>query len=264
MTLGNRFRVAVLAIGLVAIAAPADAAVYCRKSKGSKPAQPIVLRDAACRRNETDVTAEIVAAVRGPVGDPGPTGPQGPEGPQGPQGPAAPPGLGGTIPLTPAHALADAPAAYSVGGGPNISGIYMPDSGFNRFHTGFTLPPDYAAGTDVIFRIMWANGPTNAVGCNFVLIANGLIAYRSGTTDFAYIAGGEFSNGDDEITLAAGATPQAVRAENLTIEGSGPGGSLQPGDALQIAIARPAGDLSDTCTGSLVVVGLDATYQVGG
>jgi hypothetical protein len=137
----------------------------------------------------------------------------------------------------------------------------MPGASFSRVITGFTLPPDYVAGTDLTLRIVWANANTNAVGCSFVLWANGLVAYRPGTTSFAYISQGTFSNGSDEVTLAAGATPQAVRAETLTIVGASGSGGLQPGDALQIMLARTPDDAADTCTGALVVVGLDATYQ---
>ncbi|MCC7359627.1 MAG: hypothetical protein IT317_09130 [Anaerolineales bacterium] len=168
------------------------------------------------------------------------------------------------ITLTPAQALFDSPAYYTVGGGPNVSGIYMPNSSFNRFYTGFTLPPDYVAGSDVTLRIMWANGNSNATNCDFVLWANMLVAYRPGVTDWAHFAGGQFSNGIDTITLPAGATAQAVRAENLVIDGAGFSTAMQPRDALQIAIARDATDGSDTCTGSLVIVGLDATYESTG
>jgi len=166
--------------------------------------------------------------------------------------------------MTPAELYSDTGANYSVGGGPNVSGVYMPGASFSRVLTGFTLPPDYVAGSDLALRIMWANANLNAVGCNFVLWANGLVAYRPGTTDFAYLAAGRFSNGADEVTLAAGATPQAVRAETLTIVGSNTGSGLQPGDALQIMLARTPADAADTCTGALVIVGLDATYQSQG
>lgn len=165
------------------------------------------------------------------------------------------------ISLTPAEALTEGSAAYSIGGGPNVSGIYMPNTSFNRFYTGFTLPPDYSPGSDITFRIMWTNGNTNATNCNFVLWANMLVAYRPGTSNFAFIAGGQFSNGLDTITLAAGPTAQAVRVENLTIKASSGSAGLQPGDALQIAIARRVDDIPDTCAGSLVVVGIDAIYQ---
>jgi hypothetical protein len=111
---------------------------------------------------------------------------------------------------------------------------------------------------------MWANANFNAVGCNFVLWANSLVAYRPGTTSFAFITTGRFSSGADKVTLAAGTTPQAVRAETLTIAGSGGSGGLQPGDSLQILLARTADDAADTCVGALVIVGLDAAYQAQG
>lgn len=235
------------AVVVLLAAGPATGAVYCRKAKGAKPSKPIVLRDGACKPTETDVTADMLASLRGPKGDTGATGPQGPV------------AAAGLINLSAAGALAEAPAAYAVGGGPNVSGIYMPNSSFNRFHVGFTLPPDYVAGSDLALRLVWANGNTGATGCGFVLWANAVVAYRAGTTDFAYIGTGRFSNDDDTITLDAGDTAQAVRAETMTIPGGGDAG-LRPGDALQIAIARRADDVPDTCTGALVILGLDATY----
>jgi hypothetical protein len=49
--------------------------------------------------------------------------------------------LTGFINKTPAELFSDTGANYSVGGGPNISGVQMPGTGFSRVITGFTLPP---------------------------------------------------------------------------------------------------------------------------
>jgi hypothetical protein len=243
----RRYSVAT-AVMLLVGAVPAMSAVYCRKAKGAKPSKPIVLRDAACRPTETDVTAEMLASLRGPKGDPGASGPQGPV------------AAAGLINMSAAGVLAESPAAFSVGGGPNVSGIYMPSSGFNRFHFGFTLPSDYTPGSNLALRIVWTNGNFGATGCGFVLWNNGVVAYRPGTSSFAYFPSGLFSNDQDTITLDAGSTAQAVRAETMTVSGGGASG-LRPGDALQFSIARRADDTPDTCTGNLVILGLDATYQ---
>lgn len=245
--MGARSAMATVAMVLMA-AGPAMGAVYCRKAKGAKPSKPIVLREAACKPTETDVTAAMVESLRGPKGDRGDTGPRGPV------------AAAGLINLSAAGALTESPAAFSVGGGPNVSGIYMPNSSFNRFHVGFTLPPDYVPGADLTLRLVWANGNAGATGCAFVLWANSVVAYRPGTTDFAVIGRRRFSNEEEMIALDAGPTAQAVRAETMTISGGGEGG-LRPGDVLQIAIARRADDSADTCTGPLVILGLDATYQ---
>ena len=73
---------ALLWVGSLMVATPAHGAVYCAKVKGAKPAKPITLREAACKGNETDVTAAVVAqlVLRGEKGDQGVQGPQGPQG----------------------------------------------------------------------------------------------------------------------------------------------------------------------------------------
>jgi len=65
-------------LGVVAIAAYADAAVLCANPSGS-----VFLRD-ACKGKETQLDPVALGLV-------GPRGPQGPTGPQGPAGPAGPP-----------------------------------------------------------------------------------------------------------------------------------------------------------------------------
>lgn len=61
------------------VATPSHGGVYCAKGKGLKPAKQVTLREGACKRNERDVTADVVAQFV-LQGAPGPQGPQGPQG----------------------------------------------------------------------------------------------------------------------------------------------------------------------------------------
>jgi hypothetical protein len=137
----------------------------------------------------------------------------------------------------------------------------LPNTTFSRVHISFSLPPDYKPGSDLTLRIMWANGLFNATNCTFDFWSNVAQTTRPGAAGSAYVAPTRFSNGADQITLAAGTTAQLVDAEELTIQGSDGGKALQPGDALYVQVARRGNLAADTCAGSLVITGLDATYR---
>ncbi len=79
---------ALLWMGSIMGATPSHAAVYCaKKVKGNKtkPQMPVMLREGECKRNETDVTAGVVAQfiIQGPQGQQGELGEQGAQGAQG-------------------------------------------------------------------------------------------------------------------------------------------------------------------------------------
>jgi hypothetical protein len=165
------------------------------------------------------------------------------------------------INLSPSEAHLDGDAAFSGGGGAaSLAGIYLPNTTFSRVHISFTLPPDYNPGSDLTLRIVWANGPFNAINCAFDFWSSAVQVARPGAAGNAYAAATRFSNGSDQITLDAGATPLLFRAEELTIQGSDGAKALQPGDALYVQVARRGDLAADTCAGSLVISGLGATY----
>jgi hypothetical protein len=162
--------------------------------------------------------------------------------------------------LPPEFATLHPGASYELNGGGDVSGLVLPNSGFPRYSVGFSLPPDYAPGTDMIVRIIWSNSRFNATSCGFVLWNNGLVAYRPNASRI--FGSAVFPNGLETITLAAPSTSEQVRSTTLTIRGSSGGSAIyQPGDALSLLITRRTDDAPDTCTGKLFIVGMDVTYQ---
>lgn len=167
------------------------------------------------------------------------------------------------ISLAPEFAQLFNDAAYEINGGGDLGGVALPNTGFPRFAVGFTLPPDYAPGTDLTMRILWGNSRNNAIVCGFVLWNNGVIAYRPDQSAYAHIGVATFPGGADKITLVTPSTSEQVRVTTLTIAGqdSGGGARYQPGDAFSVMIARRVDDAPDTCTGKMFILGLDVTYN---
>jgi hypothetical protein len=69
-------------------------------------------------------------------------------------------------------------ASYELHGGADLSGMAFPDSGFPRFSTDFSLPPDYAERMDIVVPNTWGNSQFNATSCGVRLRANGVSAFR--------------------------------------------------------------------------------------
>ena len=70
---------ALLWMASLMVATPASGAVYCARTKGTNPKKAVILRETACHSSESDVTADVVAALvlKGEKGDQGDPGPQG-------------------------------------------------------------------------------------------------------------------------------------------------------------------------------------------
>ena len=156
-------------------------------------------------------------------------------------------------------------AAYELNGGGDLSGMAFPNSGFPRFSTGFTLPPDYAEGTDIIVRITWGNSRFNATDCGVRLRANGVSAFRPGHGPIYSNGVFEDSNYWDgsQITLTMPSVSEQIDQTIMTISGADSldNPRYEAGDNLVFRLAREDDDTADTCTGKLFVLGMDATYQ---
>jgi|GEM_PF-5330489 len=246
-----------IVVGLAVVVlggASAEALVLCAaRQKGTAA----VRSGAPLRLRETCKPKEIVVDPDA-LGLRGPTGPAGPEGPQGPQGePGAPSPRVIGLPLE--FATAFDGAVWELNGGGDLSGMALPNSSLPRFAVGFTLPPDYVAGDDLVLRIVWGNSQFNATSCGFVLWANGISAFRANAAPV--YGGGQFPNGSDMITLEAPSSGGQIRETTLSIAGQ-TGGTrwYQPGDMVSVLIARRSSDAADTCTGKLFVLGAAVTY----
>ncbi len=156
-------------------------------------------------------------------------------------------------------------ASYELNGGGDLSGMAFPNGGFPRFSTGFSLPPDYAVGTDIIVRITWGNSRFNATNCGVRLRANGVSAFRPSTSPIY----GNFSFPEStyydgtEITLDMPSSSEQIGQTMAIISGKDnlENNIFQPGDNLVLRLARDDGDVQDTCTGKLFILGMNATYQ---
>ncbi len=155
-------------------------------------------------------------------------------------------------------------ANYVLNGGGDLSGLALPGNQvIPRFAVGFTLPPDYAPGTDVVLRMTWGNSRYNAITCGFRMWVNGVSRFRADGPPYYPAPYAVFPNGLDEITLLAPDTSEQIRATTITIAGQDSLGNdlHQPGDVFSVLIARRADDVNDTCAGTLYVLGLDMTYE---
>ena len=183
-------------------------------------------------------------------------------------------GSGGEIPATLIPRFISLPvetavinngASYEINGGGDLSGMAFPDNSFPRFSTGFSLPPDYAVGTDITVRITWGNSRRDAINCGVRLRANGVSAFRPSTrpiysnmtfVDSNYYDGTEHTldmpSSGEQVGQAIAIIPGKDHTETAR---------YQPGDNLILRLARDDGDVQDTCTGKLFILGMDATYQ---
>jgi hypothetical protein len=154
-------------------------------------------------------------------------------------------------------------AAYELNGGGDLSGLVLPGNEvIPRFAVGFSLPPDYAPGTDIELRLLWGNSRFNAITCGFRMWVNGVSRFRPDGPPYYSSSYATFPNDQDEITLLAPDITEQVRATTVTLAGKNLGGNdiYQPGDAISVLLARRASDANDTCTGKMFILGLDVTY----
>lgn len=153
-------------------------------------------------------------------------------------------------------------AEYVVGGGGSISGLRLQESGFARFHVGFTLPDTYQPGTDIELRMTWAKVPAFAGPCNFELTTNGISAFRPGRRPFN---GGDHIRGTSPMSssvVVPAPTTDEVQQLIIDVRGDFNGApAYQPGDHLSYSLFRLPTSAADTCTGTnaaVVVLGMSA------
>jgi len=155
-------------------------------------------------------------------------------------------------------------ASYEINGGADLSGMAFPNSGFPRFSTGFSLPPDYIPGKDIVVYITWGNSYFDATDCGIRLRSNAVSVYRPNVQQiFTYgvFTGSDYYDGS-RITLTMPSVPNEIRQTVMTVEGKNIQGDTlyEPGDNIVIRIARDDSDSSDTCLGKLFILGMYATY----
>ncbi|MFQ3663114.1 MAG: hypothetical protein SNJ69_12060 [Chloroflexaceae bacterium] len=161
------------------------------------------------------------------------------------------------ISLDPYGAYLDGGATFSDGFGPN-SGLRLPDGAVTSFSLGFTVPPDYAAGTTLTIRMVWH---TPSTGCVITFRPNSIAIARPGRT---HIIGAGASDG---LSVVGGvnlnASPTANSSQETRIEITSPvsGTPLQPGDVIMFSMFRAGTAPADTCTGNLVIQGMALLYQ---
>ncbi len=154
-------------------------------------------------------------------------------------------------------------AVYELNGGGDLSGMALPNLAIPRFATGFSLPPDYIPGTDIVVYITWGNSRFNATNCGIRLRSNGVSAFRPNSYPIyenGVFTGSSYYDGS-RITLTMPSESEQIRQTIMTIEGSNHTGNLyQSGDNLMMLIARDGNATADTCTGKIFILGMYATY----
>ncbi|MGQ9928536.1 MAG: hypothetical protein ACUVS4_16925 [Chloroflexaceae bacterium] len=123
---------------------------------------------------------------------------------------------------------------------------------------GFTVPPDYAAGTPLTVRIVWH---TPATGCTISFRPNSIAVARPGRT---HITGTGASDGLTVVgstDLSASATANSSQETRVQIVSPVSSVPLQPGDVIMFSMFRNGTAASDTCTGNLVIQGMALQYQ---
>lgn len=168
------------------------------------------------------------------------------------------------ISLAPESATLLNGAVYELNGGGDLSGLVLPGNQvIPRFAIGFSLPPDYATGTDIALRILWGNSRYNAITCGFRMWVNGVSRFRADGPPLYVSSYATFPNAQAEMTLVAPDVAEQVRATTVTLAGQDAGANdlYQPGDAVSVLVARRADNVNDTCVGKMFILGLSVTYQ---
>jgi hypothetical protein len=128
----------------------------------------------------------------------------------------------------------------------------FPGSGYSALLTDFTLPPDYAAGTDVRVRFM-----VNSVGDCFVVLGADSVYESPAVSAGAYI---QFPDGDPpDFNPQWTAHSDELRPFSVSIQEQ-PSNPFLPGDSISIALARYGDELNDTC-GEILISGISVTYD---
>ncbi len=150
-------------------------------------------------------------------------------------------------------------AFYSDGFGPN-AGIHLRDVAANldSFQTGFTIPPNYSAGTPLVLRLVWH---TSGINCKIDFRGNAISVSRPGRN---HIVG---AITDDGITIVGGElllAPNIANQSNETfVNITSPDGTtrLLPGDSIHVGLYRRSDSPGDSCTSDMVIQGISVTYQ---
>ena len=136
-----------------------------------------------------------------------------------------------------------------------VKGIRLSNSevGQPAFAFGFTLPPDYAEGTDFNIRFVWRS---DSVTCGFKL------------SSFAWIgsvgAGGWSTPNTSIPNLGVLIAPNSSTNEAIILTVAGVSASNQKfkaGDPVTILTDRESQDTNDTCTGEIEIFGISVIYS---
>jgi hypothetical protein len=144
-------------------------------------------------------------------------------------------------------------ATYSLGflGGRSLGGIVMPRPGpgeSNKFSVGFTVPDDYAPGTDIFLKVIWRS---DAISCVIDLRNNSLTWTRPGALN----ASGALIR--DAVLLAPNDNRMSMQTRFRFNFVPNPG--FGAGDAFTLGLFR--GSTLDSCDGPLYIQGLSIEYQ---
>jgi hypothetical protein len=123
--------------------------------------------------------------------------------------------------------------------------IALPNAVVSRFTFGFTVPMDYAAGTLLAVRMVWATGATD---CRVDFSTSGLASSRVGQR-ITFVST-SIDQGQPVIAPAS----EWLSSETLLETGEQP--NLSPGDSVNMTIYRPADSSADTCEQPVHIQGL--------
>ncbi|MBB5208250.1 hypothetical protein [Chiayiivirga flava] len=143
-------------------------------------------------------------------------------------------------------------ATYGIGFSPegSLGAIAMPDpsGGLSKFSIGFTLPDDYAPGTEIYLRVVWRS---QAISCVIDLRNNNVNWARPGALN-------------DNGALIKDATMLAPNDNRLSMETKFrfnfvPRPPFAGGDTFILGLFRSS--TLDSCDGTLYIQGLAIEYQ---
>jgi len=144
-------------------------------------------------------------------------------------------------------------ATFSLGSaaGRSLGAIVMPRPGpgeSNKFSVGFTVPDDYAPGTDIFLKVIWRS---DAISCVIDLRNNSLNWTRPGALN---------GNG----SLVSTATMLAPNDNRMSMQthfrfNFVPNPGFVAGDAFTLGLFR--NNTLDSCFGPLYIQGLSIEYQ---
>jgi len=139
----------------------------------------------------------------------------------------------------------------------HFSGIDLPNTGTPNFMIGFTLPSNYTPGGAVRVYLL---ALVDQASCAVSLRPNSIAVLRegvgpihgAGTADGLSVEGG--------TTISFPATSKA--GVKIQVNVTAPDGTqLLPGDSVIFNLFRASGLISDTCTVSLKIQGIEVQYE---